>query len=215
MDQSTIGILVSGIGILLFLIVGILTMKKQSNQAMKLGIAVGFLGLLGGAAITLGGMKFAGYSFYQLDTEGGPDAGEEEAGGGGGGGGGGRGGGGGGGGRGGFQPSPSRDLVTMIKKLELVTRGSLQIKLDEEKSASLKALLDGIKAAPVIEDTDAEDMLSELKGKLSEQQLEALETFSLPRTRGSRGGGGGEEGPTNPFNEEANATALTELSGRL
>ena len=78
----------------------------------------------------------------------------------------------------------------------------------------MAALLMGIQEKEAIGDSEAEDMMKEINSKLSEADQAKLETFSLPRTRGRRGGGG-EEGPTNPFADETNGTAIKALIERL
>lgn len=225
---SDMGIYVGLLAIFSIFLVVMLTLKKQSAKALQIGLTAGLIGIFVGVAGIAAGTKMLGYSLNAPEdpNASGPPGGGGEMGGGGGGGFGGGGGGGapggsrgggGGGGRGGFQPSPTRDLTTLVRELDLLT-GDVKITLSAEQAKSVKALLVGIKELPAVEDDAAKQILDEIMGKLTDEQKAKLEAISLPRTRGAGGfgGGGGDSGPTNPFiSDESAKKAWEDLHGRL
>ena len=205
---SDMGIYAGLLALFCIFLVVMLILKKQSAKALQIGLTAGLVGIFIGAAGLVAGSKMRGYTITPpADANGsGPP--------GGGGGGGFGGGGGGGGGRGGFQPSPTRELTTLVRELDLLT-GDVKITLSAAQAKSVKALLAGIKELPAIEDDAAKDMLDEIMDKLTDEQKAKLEAVSLPRTRGAGGRGGGDE-PTNPFVADENAKKAWEgLHGRL
>jgi len=217
---SDMGIYAGLLALFCIFLVVMLILKKQSAKALQIGLTAGLVGIFIGAAGLVAASKMRGYTITPpADANGsGPPGGDGGFGGGGGGGGGGAPGGsrGGGGGRGGFQPSPTRELTTLVRELDLLT-GDVKITLSAAQAKSVKALLAGIKELPAIEDDAAKDMLDEIMDKLTDEQKAKLEAVSLPRTRGAggRGGGGGDE-PTNPFVADENAKKAWEgLHGRL
>lgn len=226
---SDMGIYAGLLALFCIFLVVMLILKKQSAKALQIGLTAGLVGIFIGAAGLVAASKMRGYTITPpADANGsGPPGGGGGGGfgGGGGGGGGAPGGGGGGapggsrggGGRGGFQPSPTRELTTLVRELDLLT-GDVKITLSAAQAKSVKALLAGIKELPAIEDDAAKDMLDEIMDKLTDEQKAKLEAVSLPRTRGAggRGGGGGGDEPTNPFVADENAKKAWEgLHGRL
>ena len=142
---------------------------------------------------------------------------------------------------GGRQPSPKRELTTLVRKLELLT-GDVGISLSDKQAADLCTALADIEEAETMSDEDAQTTHDKLLALLEEEQNARLEAVSLPRRRGGgRGGpggggpggpggggpggpgGGGPGGPgggeeaedANPFQEEPNAEALTRLRERF
>lgn len=227
-NLSDMGIYAGLLALLCIFLVVMLSLKKQGAKTFQVGLTAGLVGIFVGVVGSYAGLRVMKYDLISSEIPlqentgeapgGGGDPSAEGGGGGGRGGFGGGGGGGsrGGGGRGGFQPSPTRELTSFVRKLDLLT-GDLKITLSDEQGKAIKPLLDGIKEVAAVEDDIAADMLEELKGKLTEEQNAKLDSISLPRTRGSfsRGGGGGEGG-SNPFIEDENAkNAMDSLSGKL
>lgn len=222
---SNSGMYAASMGLFCIFLLVYLVARKQSERPLKIWLLSGMVGMAVGATALYAGGIIKGYEWvkqgepgeeeFTADYDQGGGDGRGGAGGPGGGGPGGPGGGG-GGGRGGFGgPSGIRDLTTAVRKLDLLT-GDIAIKLTEEQSGKLKPLLTGIAEEAAIDDTKAEEMLAAITEIFTEEQTALLEKVSLPRRRGSWGGGGGaSDGPTNPFAEGENGDALTSLQGKL
>lgn len=219
-NYITLGTYAACVGLFCIIMLVFLVAKQKSPKAFNVWLASGVTGVLLGATGLIAAAQLMGYEWHKSAGARGVQPGSVEpinVGGAGPGPGGPMGGGAGGkgpGGGGGFQPSPTRDLATLVRKLDLLT-GDIAITLTQEQKAKLKPLLAGIQAKEQISDEAAPDMLKELKAVLSEAQQAALEKVGLPRTPGGpRGGGAGSMGG-NPFKEGAGADAMKSLVQRL
>lgn len=117
-------------------------------------------------------------------------------------GGGGRGGAPGGGGGGGAAAGPRarRDLVNVIGKLDLLTRG-LTIELNEEQKRTLASTIQLLDAEDEMTEDEATKHLEAINDILNTENKEVLASFELPRGGrpaggGARPGDGGGAGPT-------------------
>jgi hypothetical protein len=254
-DYTAIGsyVLVVTLGTLFVLV--LLAQKQRSGKVVTVWLFSGLVGVLLGLGGTAAIGQFLGYEFSRVPPDVSVSdlagmQGEEEAGPGGGMGGGmgggsagmgsggmssagmgsggmGMGGGMGGGGFGG-QPSPKRELTTLVRKLELLT-GDVALKLSDEQSVSLVKVLAEIETPEMMTDEEAQSRFDGLMAVLDDAQKAKEAAIGLPRRpRGAGGGGPGGGGPggggpggeganpdANPFREEANAKALNELRGRF
>lgn len=104
-----------------------------------------------------------------------------------------------GGGMGGGGGAQKRDLTSLVGKLELLTRGPLQVELDTDQQAKIAAVLAKFESAEKMTNDEAEVHLKALQASLTDAQKSVLESFSLPfgggRGGGGRGGRGGAGGP--------------------
>ena len=87
-------------------------------------------------------------------------------------------------------------------------------------SASLFDSVEGLGESENMSDEDAQAKHDEVLALLDDDQKAQLEAVSLPRSFGRGGGRGGpgeeeQDANANPFQEEANATALTSLLQRF
>jgi hypothetical protein len=131
---------------------------------------------------------------------------------------------------GGGQPSPKRQLSTLVRKLELLT-GDIAITLTPEQAAGVAAVLEDLDQRETLTDDEAQAKHDELLAMLNESQKAKQEAINLPRGGGGGSGGGrgmGGGGPgggmaggaaaspdANPFADGENATALDTLRERL
>lgn len=121
---------------------------------------------------------------------------------------------------GGRPPRPKRDLTTLVRKIDLLT-GDVGLMLSEEQIGLLLGSLAELAAAETMSDDDAQAQHDAIFAMFDDDQKSRLDAISLPRRR--RGGFGGPGGPggrdqaedTNPFQEEPNAQAVTNLRGRF
>ncbi len=128
-------------------------------------------------------------------------------------------------------PSPKGDLTTLVRKIDLLT-GDVGLTLSDEQVGSLLGCLADVETAETMSDDDAQAKHDEILALLDEDQQSRLDAIGLPRRRpgGSGGpggpGGGGMGGPggpgggeqaedANPFQQESNAEALTQLRERF
>lgn len=138
------------------------------------------------------------------------------------GGGAGMGGGFGGGGFGGA-PSPGGDLARMVRNLDTIQKVQ-GAGLTPDQGTALSAVLNRIKGASTISDTDAKADADAIEQILTPAQKDALTAIAPPRgARGGMGGGmrggggmggggfGGPQNPGQPFASERNQAALDDL----
>lgn len=216
-------------------------------------LASAFLGILIGAAGTFAGIFGVGYRLEKpvdpaalaagndpaTPPGGGPPAGGPPMGAGGppmGGMGGGPMGGMGGMGMGGMGGGPrgKRNLTQFVGKLELLTRGKLDVNLTPEQTLKISGLLADLSQAEKMTEDEAQSHLDALEGLLTAEQKEIVESIGLPfggRGGGGRGGaggggrggmgggmpgmGGGGPSDENPFKQETNQKRLDDLLGRI
>jgi hypothetical protein len=245
-SMNAISAYVMSLGLLTVFLLIWVVQRQKNPQAVSMGFASGATGLLLGAigayavlsatgyevrkpelptpAANAGGGSPAGRTIPAMGGAGGMGAGGMGAGGMGGGGMGAMMGGGGmgGGGRG---PAPKRDLITLVRKLDLLT-GNIGIKLDEEQTAEILKGLAAIEDAESMTDDDAKARLEELNALLKDDQKSQLDVVGLPfggggggGRGGAPGGGGGMAAPpdfdTNPFKQENALKALKSFRGRF
>jgi hypothetical protein len=228
LDTIGLGIVVVMLVALMFAVLMLQRQRSQKTISIWFGSVV--VGLLLGSALTLGLLRLGVLRQFQAGAAGFPiatfvevsDTPSPDDGGGmgsGGMGGGGMGSGGmGGGGMGG--PNPKRDLTTLVRKLDLLT-GDIKITLTAEQSDAVTTALADIEETEEMSDEDAEAKYDVLLAQLDDDQRSRLDAIGLPRPqRGSGGPGGGSDGAmaaadNNPFQQEANAEALTRLRQRI
>ena len=141
--------------------------------------------------------------------------------------------------RGSGRQIPARfQLMMLVRKLELLT-GDVAIKLSDEQTSQVHALLKEIEAAETLSDEDAQQKHDALLALLEDVQQAKAEAVSIPFRRsgsggrggsagnnsGGRGGsegnsGGGNRGAaaqdnTNLFRDGSSAEAIQALIGRL
>ena len=193
----------------------------EGNENRGIILAATFLGLLIGAAGTFAGIYGLGYrvekpvepvAVAQTNSSTPPAGGTAPVGppmmggggmGGGGMGGMGMGGMGMGGGIGGGGAQGKRNLTQLVGKLELLTRGKLDVAFTPEQTDKMSALLSQISQAEKMTADEAQSHLESLEGVLTPEQKEIVDSIGLPfggrggRGAGGRpgGGGGGRGGP--------------------
>lgn len=230
-------VLVLTLGAILAIILVI--QKEKTGKGVGTGVLAAFIGMLLGAGGAAAIVQIKDYELVKVHR---PDAAEDggdtgSAGGGGGmgggmgmgGGGGGMGMGGGGmmggmmGGMGGGGPDHKRQLTSAVRKLDLMTSG-IALELTPEQTDKLAAIMQRLESSKTMTDDEAEAIEKEINEVFTEEQLAKQEAVGLPRRRGGRGGGGGFGGgggggdqaeDENPFTQEANAEALSNLVARL
>lgn len=220
MEARTAYILTVGLAALLVAV--ILWQRERRGKTIVTWLASAVVGILLGMAGTFAFARLAGYPLTLIPPP--EEAAAETAGGGGGSEGGGmrRSGGvrGFGGPRG---PSPRRDLVSTVRKLDLLT-GDVAVTLDAEQAAALVKLLERIETAETMSDEEAQAKHEGVLALLTDDQKARLDAVGLPRTSfGGRGGGpprpgegGAESTPdANPFQQETSAQALARLRERF
>lgn len=127
---------------------------------------------------------------------------------------------------GGGGPRPKRDLTSMVGKLTVASKG-IHFELTPEQMEKLSTRVSELEKAEKMTDEDAEQAIEDLRGILTEEQVDVLASFELPRPR--TGGpspasasvaGGPPEGAAgaapppadeNPFKQEANQKRLDDL----
>lgn len=214
----TLGTYAACVGLFCVFLLIFLVAKQKSPKAFNVWLVSGVTGVLLGATGFMAGALLLGYQWSQAPSDeaqpalvesNAPGTGGSKSGGPGGG----RGSKGPGGG-GGFQPSPTRELTSLLRKLDLLT-SDIAIKLSPEQKAKLKPMLIAIQAKEQISDENAPDLQKEIKAVLSEAQQATLEKVGLPRTPGGPRGGGPPSTAGNPFKEGPNADAVKSLLERL
>jgi hypothetical protein len=118
---------------------------------------------------------------------------------------------------GGFAPSPSRQLTSLVRKIDLLT-SNIALNLSAEQTTAVLKLIDGIEVTEQVSDEDAQAKYDAILAVLTEEQKAKQEAIGLPRrTGGGPGGpGAGMGGPGgNPFASEENAAALKNLRARF
>ena len=200
-----ISVYLLAVGLLTLLAAVLIWQKQRSGKTVIVWLSSGLVGILLGSVGTVAIVCLAGYEVNviprlsdvpEADFEPVPaDPGYEGAGGEMPGMGGGMPGMGGmGGGR---QPSPKRELTTLVRKLELLT-GDVGISLSDKQAADLCTALADIEKAETMSDEDAQTTQDKLLALLEEEQNDRLEAVSLPRRRGGGRGGPGGGGPGGP-----------------
>lgn len=91
-----------------------------------------------------------------------------------------------------------RQLTSLVGRLELLSRPSLnlRVELTEEQVSKIAAKLAELDAAEKMTADEAQAHMEALEALLTEEQRESLNAISLPFGRG--GGGGGRGGPGGP-----------------
>lgn len=124
---------------------------------------------------------------------------------------------------GGQGPRPKQQLTTLVRKLELLT-GDIALNLTDEQRQTLAKQLDEFAELKSLTDDEAEKKYNDLLALFDDTQKAKQESVGLPFRRGGGGGGfgggfgGGAPPPApdaNPFENEANASALKSLRERL
>jgi hypothetical protein len=136
-------------------------------------------------------------------------------------------------------PRGKRNLTQLVGKLELLTRGKLDVALTPEQTVKMSAILAEMNQAEKMTADEAQTHLDTLEGLLTAEQKEIVESIGLPF--GGRGGGpgggrpgGGGMGPPgggmggpggmmggggpddeNPFKQEANQKRLQDFLSRI
>jgi len=119
--------------------------------------------------------------------------------------------------------NPRRDLVSTVRKLDLLT-GDVAVALNNDQAAALVEVLEDIEMAESMTDEEAQARHEEVLALLTDDQKVRLDAIGLPRTSfGGRGEGpprsgegGGESAPdANPFKQEATAESVTRLRERF
>lgn len=223
-----------GLGIVLIMLVALMfavlvLQRQRTGKTVVVWLAAGLIGILLGAAGSLGALRLMGARQVQLGASAASQGGDmaapavmSDAGGSMGGMGSGMGGMGGGMGRGmgggmGGGPNPKRELTTLVRKLDLLT-GDIGIKLNQEQRTSLAAALADVEKAEDLSDDDAQAKHDVILALLDDTQKPQLDAVGLPRPpRGAGGGPGGppKEAPANPFQDETNAKSLQNLRERF
>ncbi len=118
----------------------------------------------------------------------------------------------GGGGMGGARgPRSKNQLVSLVNKLDLLTRKPLSVSLNEEQKKQVRERLKGLESLETISEEEAKTRLDALLESLKDQK-ETLEAA------GYRWPGQGFSRPAdvpNPFKDQKNAQALSALQERV
>lgn len=217
LDTVALGIVLVTLVTLMFAV--LMMQRQRSQKTIAVWFAAGFVGIMLGSALTLGGLRLTGYRPVRSDIGPGmiadglaaldvPGSSADA-----GGSGGGMGDGMAGGMRGG--PNPKRDLTTLVRKIDLLT-GDIGLKLSQEQGQSVSAALDGVENAEEMSDDDAKTKHDEILALLDEAQKTRLDAIGLPRPpRGAGGGGPPSAAPANPFRDERNEEAVKNLRQRF
>lgn len=249
LHMNAISSYVMSLGLLTVFLLIWVVQRQKNPQAVSMGFASGATGLLLGAIGAYAVLSATGYEVRKpelaspaANASGGPSPGRTipAIGGGGAGAGGGMGAGMGGGGMGammggggmgggGRGPAPKRDLITLVRKLDLLT-GNIGIKLDAEQTAAILKGLAAVEDLESMTDDDAKARIEELTALLKDDQKSQLDDVGLPfgggggggggpGRGGAPGGGGGIAAPpefdTNPFKQENALKALKSFRGRF
>jgi hypothetical protein len=116
--------------------------------------------------------------------------------------------------------APKRQLMTLVRKLELLT-GEIALDLSGEQGMQLAGILRRIQAQESMSDEEATGLHDELLAVLTESQRAKQDLVGLPRPpRGAGGPRGPDSGPpddpdANPFAQEPNAAAVEALLDRF
>lgn len=217
------------VGLLTLFVAVIVWQQHRTGRTVAVWLSAGILGALLGSVASYALMRASGYRVVAVQTpldasvanfsgsdesaSEGEDNGEEDGSGEqeGRGSGGGRGMGGGmfGG------PRPKRDLITLVRKIELLT-GDVALTLSPDQAKALVESLGDIEKAEAILDEEAQAKHDEILALMNDSQQQCLEAISLPRGgRGGPGGGGPPAESDNPFQDEAASQALASLRQRF
>lgn len=135
---------------------------------------------------------------------------------------------------GGGGPNGKRSLTNLVGKLELLTRGNLNLALDAEQAAKFASKLEELEKTDKLTADEAQKDFEELEGLLTPDQKAVVDAIGLPfgGGRGGRGGPGGGPGggmggmmgrggppggqdDENPFKQETNEKRLHDFLARL
>lgn len=127
-------------------------------------------------------------------------------------------------------PRPKQELITLVRKLDLLT-GDIAISLSPQQKLALAECLKDIDAADKMSDEEAKAACDKIQDVLDKDQQARLEAIALPRPArgaggppglGAPGAKGEAKGPAakpdeaaNPFKRETEAKALKSLRDRL
>ncbi|MCY2994945.1 MAG: hypothetical protein NTY19_44855 [Planctomycetota bacterium] len=204
--------------ILAMLVASLLWQQQRTGRTVAVWLAAAVLGVLLGSVGSYAGMRLS-RNHLAADFAGGPAAAADSmpaspsSGGPGMGGMGSGMGGGMGGGRGG--PQPKGELVSVVRKLDLLTSDIAITLSPTQAEAILKSLADLDKAEDLSDD-DAKAKREEILAVLDEAQKAKIDGIGLPRqARAQSSGGPAPTPPANPFSQPTEAKALSSLSGKL
>jgi hypothetical protein len=123
--------------------------------------------------------------------------------------------GGGGPGGGGFggagrAPTPQQELLTLVRKLSILT-GDVHIELSSEQAANLVKALEGIEKEDQLPNDAAKAAAEKLTALLDDSQKAKLELIGLPRRGGGMAGNPQAPADANPFADAAAFESLDQL----
>ncbi len=237
-EPITLFLLLIALGSALVLV--LMWQNQRKGKEISIWLFSLLLGVFFGGSAMLAGLMAAGYHFERYPdgpnvatnasaTSSGPSSGGGGAPGSSGRpGGGGVGGGGSGGGFGGGRPGRGfggggpggdggsqgrRDLVNLVRKLDLLT-GDIKISLTPEQSDALRQALAGVEDAKTLSNEDAQAKYDELAKLLTSEQMETQKLVELPRLpRDSRLGS--PTGPSPDVPPDVNPFGQTEVQDTL
>jgi hypothetical protein len=104
------------------------------------------------------------------------------------------------------------DLVERVRKLHLLT-GGVNLELEPNKAVAITAMLEAIATRPTFDNDEANEMIGELRSKLTAEQWKTLNGFSLPSEMSALTGR--QRSYANPFHSETDAKMIHEFSKRF
>jgi len=128
--------------------------------------------------------------------------------------------GGGGGGGGGGGPQPRRDVVNLVRKIDILT-GDIQITLTQEQTNAIRQALAGVEDEMTLSDEAAQAKYDEIAKLLTSEQMKTQSLVELPRLpRDNRLGTPGYSSPSipedlNPFTQQEVKEMLSSLRAKL
>ena len=198
-------------GLLTMLVASLLWQQQRTGRTVAVWLAAAVLGVLLGSVGSYAGMRLS-RNHLAADYAGGPGAAGDSvtapptAGG--------PGMGGGMGGRMGG-PQPKGELVSVVRKLDLLT-SDIAITLSPSQAVAILKSLADLDKAEALSDDDAIAKREEILTTLDESQKAKIEGIGLPRpARAQSSGGPAPTPPANPFSQPTEAKALSNLSGKL
>ncbi|MFT4687897.1 MAG: hypothetical protein ACKVHO_05000 [Verrucomicrobiia bacterium] len=103
------------------------------------------------------------------------------------------------------------DLVERVRKLSALT-GGVNLELETSKAVAISTMLEAIASRPTITNEEANEMIEELRGKLTPGQWQLVNGFSLPREMSALTGRQRADG--NPFFSETDAKLIHDFRER-
>jgi hypothetical protein len=103
------------------------------------------------------------------------------------------------------------DLVECVRKLSALT-GGVNLELETSKAVAISTMLEAIASRPTITNEEANEMIEELRGKLTPGQWQLVNGFSLPREMSALTGRQRADG--NPFFSETDAKLIHDFRER-